>query len=514
LIIYSNAGRTIDTSGDIWWIGPSFELDWRELKSFPANIYHAFQEYSRYLIRGRGDLYAHAQFRHIKSILLYDEVVAALKDTQINLADRSIFDLAKRCLDARLGFGTAVVRLSSFRRWYLWAVDAGFDGFEPDVASELEEIRIGRSPTGQAVLSHDPDMGPLRNDEFSRLLVGLKSASTSSEVYLANLVATWMFVAFGANERSIRYLNEDDLLRTTLPDGSSIFEIRIPRIKKRTVGPRDQFRTRRLAPEIGILVERLITENKALRDANGWDDTRFDRPLLRATDPIAGVLGSPFERDAYRLQAGTITARVKQFAKTLKLQASGDGAPLKLTPRRLRYTFATRLVQEGASPLEVADALDHSSTDYVMVYFNTRSDVVRWLDKSFALTLAPHAQAFMGVIVGSEKKATRGEDPASRLYHADPKKLLREPVGNCGSFNFCGLFAPIACYTCVSFEPWQDAPHETILEALCADRQRRLERGDDLKIVQMHDTTILAIAEVIRLCSSPQSATPSQCEVP
>ena len=102
------------------------------------------------------------------------------------------------------------------------------------------------------------------------------------------------------------------------------------------------------------------------------------------------------------------------------------GLPLRLTARRLRYTFATKLVASGASPQEVADALDHSSTAHVMVYFNSRSDVVQRLDKAVRLALAPIAQAFMSQVIRSEAEAARHGDRASRIRHASNHQAAHE----------------------------------------------------------------------------------------
>jgi hypothetical protein len=74
-----------------------------------------------------------------------------------------------------------------------------------------------------------------------------------------------------------------------------------------------------------------------------------------------------------------------------------------------------------------------------------------------------------------------------------------KPMGNCGEHGFCGLLAPIACYTCRSFQPWLDGPHDAVLEHLICERERLLA-GSDVRIASINDRTILAVAEVIRRC--------------
>ncbi|HEY2606133.1 MAG TPA: site-specific integrase, partial [Paraburkholderia sp.] len=56
-------------------------------------------------------------------------------------------------------------------------------------------------------------------------------------------------------------------------------------------------------------------------------------------------------------------------------------------------------------------------------------------------------------------------------------------------------------YTCNSFEPWLDGPHEQVLEYLIVERERLIAAGD-ARIASINDRTILAVAEVIQLCEA------------
>jgi len=136
-----------------------------------------------------------------------------------------------------------------------------------------------------------------------------------------------------------------------------------------------------------------------------------------------------------------------------------------------------------------------------MVYFNNRSDVVRNLDRAISTLLAPVAQAFMGKIIKSEAEATRAGDPASRIRHRNAKTRKFEGLGSCGELGVCGLFAPIACYTCVDFQAWLEAPHELVLEALEERRAEKLSEGADPKWTQLYDETILAVRLVMQRCA-------------
>jgi hypothetical protein len=163
-------------------------------------------------------------------------------------------------------------------------------------------------------------------------------------------------------------------------------------------------------------------------------------------------------------------------------------------------------VREGKSQREVAELLDHSDLQNVQCYFDLKSDIVEPLDKAIALAVARVAQAFLGKLVLSEQVATRGNVPNSRVYRNSIGVF--EPVGTCGSFSFCGLYAPLACYTCESFQPWVDAPHDAVLDDLLAERAGRKERGLDGRMVAINDHTILAVAEVVRRASEFRGTAP------
>lgn len=69
----------------------------------------------------------------------------------------------------------------------------------------------------------------------------------------------------------------------------------------------------------------------------------------------------------------------------------------------------------------------------------------------------------------------------------------------CGKFDFCGLAAPLACYTCFYFNPWLDDIHEALLESLIKDRDELLQEADP-RIASINDRTILAVADVVNQC--------------
>lgn len=291
-------------------------------------------------------------------------------------------------------------------------------------------------------------------------------------------------------------LVEGDLIQLKDGDQTAFVHLRVPRMKKRENEVRSSFRTRGLTREIAEVLLELIDLNSS-RELDAGAAGPRSRPIFQRRTPRADLVDGPLDRFAWHLRADEFTGLVESAVAALRVLSPRTGKPLNITTRRLRYTFATRLVREGVPKLEVADLLDHSDTQNVQIYYDIKSDIVEHLDRAVAMALAPLAQAFMGTLVSGPDAAIRGADPDSSIatVAGDPGHV--EKLGNCGSFGYCGLMAPIACYTCKSFQPWIDAPHHLVLDQLLKDRDRRVAGGLDGRMVTMMDTTICAVAEVI-----------------
>ena len=492
------SGATIDTSGKIWRLGADSVARWKPFENVPEAVWLSLRSYIRYLVATSSPAHAQNQLEYVNRLGAPELVSQASDDlSEFGFIGLLTYHKFAKALAGPVSSEHHIHFLGAFIRWYVWSADAGMYGFDEDVASSLDAIVLRAAPKGVAVMRQDPTNGPLRRSEYEAFEAALRSPKAES-LSLRHRVIAWLFLCFGCNPRNLLLIAEEDFITTKLGDGSEVHELRIPRIKKRTPGERDQFRTRSVIPEIAWQIRQLLAENRLEKSA--VDDFR---PLIRGSERKT-LIGTPFEHQRFRVKVDFFGQALSHISKTLDLRAY-DGAPLHLTPRRLRYTFATKLVAIGASPQEVADALDHSDTGTVMVYFNSRSDVVTRLDKAMGLALAPIAQAFMGVVIDDETGATRARDKASRIKHYSPTLKSLEPVGSCGSFGFCGLMAPIACYTCSHFQAWLDGPHEQVFDELDRRRNERLAAGADPKMTQIHDRTMLAIAEVITRCAARRS---------
>jgi integrase len=384
--------------------------------------------------------------------------------------------------------------LHRVRPWFLWAADNAYEAFSPEAAFEIDHMRIPGGPRGRAVLSEDPEEGPLTEEEVVALLAALRSDRAASLLTLQQRTALWLCFALGRNPANFCLLQEQDLV-TFKADGveATAYEVMVPRIKKSRAREREEFKRQKLTPQIAQLVQQLIAENATSRpmpaDTPKW--------LFRRATAHSHSVNSEDGEFSYVMYVDEFTVMIANAIKKLGIKSTVTGKPLKMTTRRLRYTYATRLVDEGISHRGLAEALDHTDLQHILVYFNARSNIVRRIDAAIALQIAPLARAFAGEIVSSESDAVRGKDPASRIFRENTVVGKLEGIGSCASFSFCGLGPPIACYTCRKFQPWRGARHEELLNDLLEDRERKFESGMDPRMVKLLDPTIYAVAEVV-----------------
>jgi integrase len=361
----------------------------------------------------------------------------------------------------------------------------GFGIASDEVLEYLESSTIRGNIKGTSIRTRDPNKGAFSDTELLAIQSSLNDAYASGEISLYGFAIVWLFLAYGCRPIQIAAMKEKDLLVSENGDGKA-YALRIPRAKQRGRGHRDVFSARYCSKPIGALLERVIERNASRRVELQLDEG--DAPLFISRE-VGGMPELEYHRTSHSIGA-TVNTAIKRL--------SG----LKGNSKRFRITLGQRAVDDGKDKWTVAELLDHSDTQNVEVYFEASPAMVLRLDRHLAMTLAPLAQAFSGVVVETEQEARRGNDRSSRIYDRTLVDNIADPLGTCGQMSFCGLAAPYACYTCRHFQPWIDGPHEEFMAAMIADRKRQEDDGISPKIFTIRDRAILAAAEVIQLCSA------------
>jgi integrase len=390
--------------------------------------------------------------------------------------------------------------LKAGQSWYLGNLSGllqkwhslGLYGVTDDAVAFLKQARIKGNRKGEAVLTMDAQNGPYSDIELESIYSALDASHEANETDLSEYLLVWLFIALG--QRPIQYasLKLRDFVVGVGKDGASVYTLKIPRAKQRGQPSRAVFKDRVLIPQIGKKLVQLQEEVartflSVLPDSG--QAPLFPAKYSRKNEP------SGFE---YHRTAHSLADTLKRILDRLSVTSERTGEPIHITATRFRRTLGTRAAVEGHGELVIAELLDHTDTQNAGIYVQAVPAIVERIDRAVALHLAPLAQAFSGLIIDDESKASRGNDTSSRI--CDPRyDPTMKPMGNCGKHGFCGQLAPIACYTCRSFEPWLDGPHERVLEHLISERERLLS-GSDIRIASVNDRTILAVAEVVRRC--------------
>jgi integrase len=378
--------------------------------------------------------------------------------------------------------GTLNVLLQKWASLDLPGVDAACVHF-------LAERRKPGNEKGAAVRTRDPVSGPFSAAEYMALYKAVDAAYGAGDLPLWLTVLTRLLFACGGRISQYASLKLQDL---EVSEGA--FALRLPQVKTREVNSRESFRTFDLSPQTGRLVQTLIDQH--LED--GWDRTG---PLF----PESGVYTAerrdvPLNHDA--LFTGHCNAKALSRVFASKLAAIAPPSerlgfePTPISPQRFRYTFGTRLVEEGASKTVVGDRLGHVDLQNVDVYFEASPKIVENIDKAMSASLAPLARAFRGRLIEGEEDSTHKGAPGSRIIDF---RVSKAPLASCaGKGKGCEFNKPVACYTCFKFEPWLDAPHEKVLQRLNDERKRF---ASDERLAEINDDAIKAVEEVIAECA-------------
>ncbi len=370
------------------------------------------------------------------------------------------------------------------------AARLGYGVCSDEALAWLDEAVIPGNPKGVDVRTRDPNRGSFTAAEVETLNSALNDAYADGEVDLTDYAAGHVLLAFGARTRQLASLKEKDLVVTTAAGGEKRYILMVPQAKKRGELARSSFKARPCDRRLGLLLERLIEDNASRRiDPDVRSD---DWPLFIGPD-----CGDNPPGFAYHQSAKRIPLRIQSVIERR--------AQMKANSKRFRHTLAQNMADDGASKYEIAEALGHADTQQVGKYLEARPEMVSRLNH-LAEDFAPIMQAFAGILVSREDIEARTASKGKRLHDRALDKGGDRPLGHCGQHGFCDIAKPIGCYTCRSFRPWDDGPHEEVLAKLRGRRQEQIGKGLSAKIYTINDRTIAAVTRVCQLCRQQRAA--------
>jgi hypothetical protein len=413
----------------------------------PAHVITTFQNVSRFL-RALRDEKATARTVSLGSLIWYLE----------------------RLRKKRSGY-----QFHHIRQWYRASADRFLVGFDDDVLFAITDLRIEGNAKGFAVLSADPEEGPL--SEFEE--AALRRALIRDDGPIEQRAALWLAFAFGTNPANLSLLREEDFeVHHFEGDTPPAYFLNVPRIKKR-VPTRTEFKKRYVDQPLAAILEELIAHNASIAPEDKI------RPLFRLSSPRPTLTRGPLDAYAFHPTASMITSVIRECVGRLGVVSPRTQKPLAVTSRRLRYTFASKMVRQGIAERDLAELLDHTDTQNVQVYYKADARFVERLDATIAEHVGPMVRAFMGQII----------ERAGATVDLIPFRDLPD-LGQCGASFVCGLSPHKNCYTCTKFKPFADGPHAVVLDSLISERDGLLVAGHE-RIAEQLDETILAVGELL-----------------
>jgi integrase len=339
------------------------------------------------------------------------------------------------------------------RRWYRWCVQQHIPGFSEETAKRLANLKVQTNPTGVAVRSRDPLKGPFSDYEFRQIRQAVKAGIGT----LRERAGVMTLLEIGPRPTQVIQLKERNFKILRGPKDNEFYSLDVPRLKQRVVGE-PEYKTRRITPELGRVLEQLITENHQ----KYWGDDPY-LPIFCRVKPPKLSNRSQINSSDLIMPRDSFQKMVVSYARKAGLVSPRTGKVLKTYPTRFRFTFATRHAEQGTPAARIAESLDHSNLHSVKSYTASTSNLVA------RLNLLEEVEEFTNLIdrfLGKVIERT-GKEEQHRLIHGTTPTLKNlGGIGICGANTLCKLMPPLSCYACPKFQAWADGPHEQMLREL------------------------------------------------
>ena len=428
----------------------------------------------------------------VANVSSYLRMAATRHDGDLNILDERDF------LSAKVKAGRErEYELSTIRGFLKFWHRSGLYGVSDEFIEAVYKLTFKGNDKGSAVRSHDPLKGPYTQLEMEALNDGLTNAFMENRVSLEEWVLFKLYFERGLRRAQLAQLAFQDFTK----EAGACF-IDQPRSKQRGESFRESFSRYPISEDLFAAVQLLKAQR--VQEINNLGSADIAKSLsLVPLFPRHEVLilcakrGDPVEVQCFQVRE-YLNGLLQRVESAINAFSERTGERIILASKRFRLTLGTDLNREGAGVGVIAAALDHEDHQNAGVYVESTGDNATRLNHKVGRLLAPLAQAFAGLVVRDEGDATRGNDPTSRIRTIDGD----ENIGSCGSHAFCSSSAPVACYTCVKFQPWLDAPHEDVLVRLYEERERTLRATGDETIARILDRTILAVEDVIQRCEA------------
>jgi hypothetical protein len=255
--ITTREGRTVETANNKWHLPYSMKahtsLDFNTIHN--ASLRWITKRYIQEKIQTTSTHAGYSAFQDIKREFLRFQKDTGLLDT---LSNTEIQDKLISLVEHRISLARSKHRLWALYRpiqWYIWCAENYPElGFCSAYAMELDSMIVPGNPKGEAVRMEDPNSGPLhRSLELPLLIKAMREDKSQLLEHIQQKTAVALSIALGRNPANLTYLREADLINLTPETDEQCYIIKMPRIKKRQINPRDDFMEEHLDRKRSIL---------------------------------------------------------------------------------------------------------------------------------------------------------------------------------------------------------------------------------------------------------------------
>jgi hypothetical protein len=251
----------------------------------------------------------------------------------------------------------------------------------------------------------------------------------------------------------------------------------------------------------------LFSTKKQIKDAASYLKNHLKIQILKNLDHEAFHLGSHLISRVISWKSNSQMIDKLGMPALNPPVSERTGEAIVITATRMRHSGATRCARMGASRAELTYIMGHSSSKSLEAYYKDSAEEARQLDEIMKISLTELHMTFTGKLLSREEQlSTIKSSPESILEHYESDDL--SPVGNCGRHSFCSTQTiPIPCYRCNSFQPFVEANHRLVLEALLHRQKQENEIiriGSAKSLLHPIDLShdIISVLNVIAQCEA------------
>ncbi len=464
--------RMVDTSGEQWDIGEtqSHLLNFEEVNTQNDELLDQFKYTISYFIKSKSPSHTSSIFNIVKKFINSCEPF----DYEIgeDLSDALADEILYYFVNNRKQHDES--SLNSLRQWYQKGTKLKLPMFQKSVANALEELKLKGNIKGLDILVNIKDKSPLNSNQLSDFRTLLQKYSQKFHVGQTNywrLVATWVFITLGIRPIQLRLLMTIDLaVNKDKKTGRKNYILNVPSAKKRNESPRTRFRSRPIPAFLGEMLQSLKKYNIEWIEQNDYDIASNEIPLfMPTTGHHKRKSNSRSSLFTNTYSTPPITKAPFLLLKQLNEYQIGSGEKTfnhKITPRRLRKTFATHAAACGTPAMLLMELLDHEDMQHVMIYYKLGANFANKIDDVYKEQFGTIFDYFKGKITLTElSNANKNE----QVFGPDGLRRL-VGIGFCGKDKLCRQAPPYSCYTCRKFEACNDKKiHEEVLDVMYKD---------------------------------------------